>query len=167
MLCSSSAGSTHDILNVTIKEACNISVFPLVYRCADDSLTPSSKSCNGIFSVEKKTSNTLTSYHHVFIWHWIQSRFTAASYFFLPLLVWHNGPDLLTLYASICILSRFEILSFNFCLPKISVDRTLYVLKKAQNLIAYNLLDLWYGICTIIINATKKHVFGMKYTLPC
>lgn len=67
MLCSSSAGSALDILNVTIKEACKILVFPLAYRCADVTLAPSSKSCNVSFGEEekKKTSNTPTSYHHV------------------------------------------------------------------------------------------------------
>jgi len=54
MLCSSSAGSAHDILNVTIKEACKISVFPLAYTCANDSVTPSSKSCNVSFEKKKK-----------------------------------------------------------------------------------------------------------------
>lgn len=44
MICSNiRAGSAHDILNVTIKEACKISAFPLAYRC---SVASSCRSCN-------------------------------------------------------------------------------------------------------------------------
>lgn len=65
MVCCSGAGSTHDILNVTIKEACKILVFPLAYTCAAAS---SSRSCNlslrhggGV----ETTSNKWTSYRHM------------------------------------------------------------------------------------------------------